>query len=472
MRSQLYTGELWSVAQYNANNNWFYNGDNGTVNNNNKYNDNIGARVLDCDLKDFDGLEEFKAFIDSFYDAYYKCRKSKRSKSTQLEFEYHFAVRFIKLTLSVFLREYVPGESIFFVLPPMREVGAADFGDRIIQTWYVCELTPYLEEYWLDPDSYSCRKGKGALKAVYQLRDYIYEATNGYVFDAWVVHRDFRAFFMSMDTRIMVDGLTDFIYQHFGMEPDKRETLCYLTRIIYQSQPQTHCRLKSHPLAWSDFDPRKTMLGRIGYIGVIIGNTSAQTGANFYTTPYLRELRRRKYPFIHYTDDTDIVITDKEQWKVDEPEIDKFVSEELHLEWHKTKKYYQHHSKGVPVLGYKLKFDRILPSDRVAHNFIWKTRCAIKKAVRNPKSVYTDKETFMSTFNSYCGLLKWCDAKKLTESQAELLKGSPWAEVYDIYENKVNIKKNRTRLPWFGWRNQNRKKAMKEERLNRKYLEL
>lgn len=78
----------------------------------------------------------------------------------------------------------------------------------------------------------------------------------------------------------------------------------------------------------------------------------------------------------------------------------------------------------------------------------------------------------MSTFNSYCGLLKWCDAKKLTESQVELLKGSPWAEVYDIYENKVNIKKNRTRLSWFGWINQNRKKAMKEERINRKYFEL
>jgi hypothetical protein len=69
MRSQLYTGELWSVAQYNANNGWIFNGNNGTVNNNNKYNGNIGARVLDCNLKDFDGLEEFNTFIDSFYDA-------------------------------------------------------------------------------------------------------------------------------------------------------------------------------------------------------------------------------------------------------------------------------------------------------------------------------------------------------------------------------------------------------------------
>jgi hypothetical protein len=469
MRSQLYTGELWSVSQYNANNGWIFNGNNGTVNNNNKYNGNISARVLDCNLKDFDGLEEFNTFIDSFYDAYYECRKSKRNKSAQLEFEYHFAEKFIDIVLSVFICEYVPDESIFFIVPPMREVGAAYFGDRVVQTWYVNQLRPFMENEWLDPDSYSCREGKGGLRAVHRLREYIAEATNGYIYDAWIVKRDVRAFFMSIDTKVLVDELEDFIYQHFGMEPDLRERLCYLTRIIYQSQPQDHCVLRSHPLAWRDFDPRKTILNRNGYTGIPIGNHTSQMAANFYTGFYIAELRKRGYRFVHYTDDTAIVVTDREQWKIDEKEIERLISEKLHLEWHTRKKYYQHHSKGVTMLGYKLRFDRILPSDRVAHNFIWKTRCAAMRAVRKPDVVFTEKETFMATFNSYCGLLKWCDAKKLVKSQVELLKGSYWTEVYDIYENKVNIKKNRTRLSWFGWKNKIRKKAMKEERSNRKY---
>lgn len=65
--------------------------------------------------------------------------------------------------------------------------------------------------------------------------------------------------------------------------------------------------------------------------------------------------------------------------------------------------------------------------------------------------------------------------KMLAESRSELrVVEVNLCQLNDLsaISNKVNIKKNRTRLSWFRWINQNRKKAMKEERLNRKYFEL
>ena len=47
MRSQNTTGKLWSVARYNSNNSWLYNGNNGKLSNNyNKTNANSVRPVL------------------------------------------------------------------------------------------------------------------------------------------------------------------------------------------------------------------------------------------------------------------------------------------------------------------------------------------------------------------------------------------------------------------------------------------
>ena len=444
MRSQLHTGEQWIGAQYNSNNGWIYNGNNGNIDNNNKNNSYEGRR-LDYETDGYTSLPEFLNFATEMQEAYKKCRKNKRNKKTQLEFEYD-STRLTNLTISIWENEYIPKPSIAFIItePRTREVIAADFADRVAQTWFDMKLKPHLEEDYYDEDTYSCRKGKGGLKAVFRIRDLIYEATNGYIYDATIIKRDMRAFFMSIDTELLEKRMTEFINMHFGEDSEERNRMLRMARIIYRSTPQHNCIKRSNPLAWNRFEKKRSLIGKNN--GLPLGNPPSQTGANFMTGPYLQELRRRGYGFAHYTDDTCIIRKENQDWKQDEKEIGEFIKEELHLEWHETKKYMQHFSKGVEFLGFKIKHDRILPSDRITHNLLWKTECAIRKAERNPRYATKHKEDFMSTINSYMGLLKWCDSTKLRRSVMEKIKASPWNRVLQTHgEEKVTIRKEMTR---------------------------
>lgn len=463
MRSQLHMGEqgLWCGAQYNSNNGWIFNGTNGNLDNNNKYNTN-GSRRLDYDISDYINQSGFSEFSLEIFKAYVKCRKNKRNTLSQLEFEYDIMKR-MNLTISLWVMEYVSQRSIAFIImvPRIREVIAANFADRVAQTWFDMHLKPYLEEDMYHPDSYSCRKGKGGLRAVLQLRDYIYEMTNGYVYDdLWIIKRDISAFFMNIDTEILERDMVDFIQEHFGEDEQLRNMLMWLARILYRSLPQEHCIRKSHPLAWNQLDRRKSMFGRV--IGVPIGNLPSQTGANVTTSRLLWLLHYLMYLFVHYTDDTVPLIRDKKRWKYDEKCIERMLREEMHLEWHKNKRYCQHYSKGVEFLGYKIRFDRILPSDRIAHNFIWKAKCAIRKAEESKAYMYKHKEDFMSVMNSYCGLLKWCNSYRLRAKVFDMLRKSPWAKIFDFHDNsKVTIKKSKTRRASFIRINRMEKRKMR-----------
>ena len=458
MRSQLTIHEQRSVAQYNSNNAWLFNGNNGLLNNNNKYNNNEG-RALDYYLRNFGRLKEFLDFAGEMYDAYKICRRTKRNSTAQLKFEYD-NLRRIAVSMSVWAMEYVPAKSIAFIIeiPKRREVIAADFGDRVVQTWYNEKIKPEIEADWLDPDSYSCRKGRGGLNAVLNFQKKMEEATNGYVYDAWIIKRDVRAFFMSIDTAVLERYMTEFIEQHFGENYELRNRLLWLTRIIYRSLSQNNCVRKSHRLAWSRLDPRKSMFGKL--IGLPIGNVAMQTGANFTSSIYLAKLRELGYDFCHYTDDTAIIVRNMDRWKRDEKQMEEFISNKLHLEWHPNKKYIQHISKGVEFLGFKIRYDRRLPSNRIAHNFIWKIQCAAKKA-KEGQFMFDQAEEFMCIFNSYTGLLKWCNSNRLRNQAVEIIKQSKLADIYNITGNsKITIKKRKTRASYFAFLNRRRKREM------------
>lgn len=115
MRSQFITAELrhWSVARYNNNNAWLYNGTNGTLNNNNLYN-RYASRPLDYDTGD-SNLSCFYLFLSDIYDAYKAARKTKRGKSSQMEFELNLSIYLVGISIDVWNMEYTPSESICFI---------------------------------------------------------------------------------------------------------------------------------------------------------------------------------------------------------------------------------------------------------------------------------------------------------------------------------------------------------------------
>ena len=172
-------------GEYSSNNAIIFNGNNGNLNNNNKYNSNSVRPVTDFR----DNCYTFEEFYLSLRIALRVCYKNKRNTPNALRFRINEAENLLRLARAAYYCEYVPGKSIIFLLkyPCLREAIAADFPDRVIQTWLVMRIEPLFNRCGSIPDEmYSCRVGKGNLAALMAVRDAIYRLSCGYTQDCTV----------------------------------------------------------------------------------------------------------------------------------------------------------------------------------------------------------------------------------------------------------------------------------------------
>ena len=293
-----------------------------------------------------------------------------------------------------------------------------------------------------------------------QFQEYVFEVSEGYTKDCYVASLDLQSFFMSIDTELAVRLMSRFIEEVYG-GPHKN-LLLYLTRIIYQSLPQSHCVIKSNERMWLGFPKSKSLRGKTNGIGIPIGNVTSQMLANFLTTFYLRYLSSLGYLFVHYTDDTAFVFRDLARFLEDIGRFEWFLQTELHLTLHPHKRYIQHYSKGICMLGYKVRYDRTLPSDRIVHNLKWKVECAIRKAEGNVSYMMVEKDHFVQVINSYMGLMKWCNTFRFRRTILKSIADSVWGKVLVIDTVnwlKVNVKPEASTLEYYNRRNKKRKRV-------------
>ena len=258
-------------------------------------------------------------------------RRAKRNKISQLLFEHDLAFNLLNLCFDIFFFQYIPKRSICFVIlkPAVREVMAADFSDRIAQTFLVLEIQPLLEQH-LHNDSFSCRVGKGTLRAVWQLAKYVRQATDIYKKDAYIYKMDIKSFFSSIDTNLYTNKLIDFIKNNYVGE--HKDLLMYLTRIIFQSLPQEDCIFKGYRHLRDYLPKDKSLIGRTNGIGIPIGNRTSQMMCNFTTTALLTLLSNCGCKFAHYSDDNAGVVRNKEEFLIIKKNIEVFVKEEMNMQ--------------------------------------------------------------------------------------------------------------------------------------------
>lgn len=447
--SQRKISRQWCVGEYNANNGWYFNSNNGTLNNNNKYNSFRVRPFLDYGY-DNGQLESYETPLSEWYPIIKQCSKRKRSNPSYLIFRFNQTENLINLVHQIGNYEYVPKPPIEFIIlsPKQREVMAADFADRLVHTLYYNELISYLEKYMYSDSSYSCRVGKGGLKAIKDFQEHVFDISEGYTKDCYVASNDFKAFFMSIDTDIACNIMYDFIKNTY--KGRFANLLTYLTRIIYKSLPQEHCIVKSKPSMRVGLPYSKTLRGKTK--GIPIGNLPSQMMANVIMAFMVEYWRNRGYRCVHYTDDLDSVFRNKQQYLWDVKSLEEYTREYLHLEIHPNKKYLQHYSKGIQTLGYKLRYDRILPSDRIAHNVKWKVDCFIRKAKRSKQYMFANKDHILGVINSYYGLLKHCNSYKLRKEIMEKLEHSPFSKVFEFDRErvmKVSVKKELSTINYY-----------------------
>ena len=148
-------------------------------------------------------IENEHITLEEVEQAYYECRRAKRTHDSALQYELNYEINNYRLWRDLNSQTYEIGRSICFVVtrPKLREVFAANFRDRIVHHIIIRRFMPLFEQYMID-DSYNCRRGKGTYYGVNRLSGFINSAPS----DAWVLKCDISAFFMSIDKGVSFVG--------------------------------------------------------------------------------------------------------------------------------------------------------------------------------------------------------------------------------------------------------------------------
>lgn len=370
---------------------------------------------MQLSLFDTDSRQEQLRQIDveQLFEAYLSCRKTKRYTQNALKFEVDYEANLFDLKEEIENGIYYPGRSIAFIVtkPVKREIFAADFRDRVVHHWLINKLNPLFENLFIQ-DSYACRVGKGTHYGVKRADAFIKACSENYTKDCYILKLDIQGFFMHINRNLLLTMLEKFIHQYYT-QPDKALVLEITQKIIF-NQPTQNCIIKGNKKDWDGLPKNKSLFHSPPNCGLPIGNLTSQVFANFYMHHFDAFIKKElglKY-YGRYVDDFVIVHPEKDYLKSLIPQLSDFLFSNLQLTLHPKKIYLQHYSKGVKFLGTVIMPNRIYIANRTKGNFY----NAIEKQnqiVRDRKPTKEDKAAFLSSMNSYLGIMKHYKSYKL-----------------------------------------------------------
>lgn len=335
--------------------------------------------------------------FENILKCYYECRKRKRYTINAAKFEINFESELLKLQKELKEHTYKPGRSICFIVtePKPREIFGADFKDRVVHH----VLVRYLESVW-EPkfigQSYSCRKEKGANKAIKDLKRYIRKASCDNYQPVYYLQADIKSFFISLKKDILF-GL---IKKHI-----KNPEILWLVKTIIFHNPTLNYFRKCR-MSLFDLIPNHKSLFRVSSNqGLPIGNLTSQFFANVYLNEldqFVKHKLKIRY-YLRYVDDLILLSQNKEQLKKWRDEIDKFLRNNLKLELHPGKEIIQDVNKGINFVGFITRPSHVLIRRRIVKKLKQKLWILDKYPgeISGPQI-----KKILSTVNSYYGQFK------------------------------------------------------------------
>lgn len=374
---------------------------------------------------------EFSDLVQAYFD----CRKNKRNTSSALKFEIDYERLLIDLWNDINGGTYELKRSVAFIVnkPVKREIFAGDFRDRIVHHLIINKLNNLFEKEFIY-DSYSCRVGRGTHFGIKRVDGFIKKCSKNYTKDCYILQMDITGFFMGINKEILFNKLHNFINKKY--DGNDKEILIELIKKVVFNETTKNCLLKGDKNDWSDLPKNKSLFHSRKNCGLPIGNLTSQIFANYYLSEFDHFIKSRvgvRY-YGRYVDDFVIVHHNKNFLKELICLIKKYLNENLELKIHPKKTYLQHYINGVKFLGVIIKPNRIYIGNRLKSNFF----NAFKKQNKfiyenNPTD--DDKLNFLSSINSYLGLIKNYNSynfkKNIIINNISLL----WLDHFKLFKN-------------------------------------
>lgn len=261
--------------------------------------------------------------VENLLEAWKEFLKGKRRKKDVQDFQYRLSDNILALHLELKNETYVHGGYHAFNIsdPKPRNIHKASVRDRLLHHAIHRQLYPFFDPTFIH-DSYSCRKLRGTHRALERFKRFAWQASKNNTKTLWMLKCDVRKFFASIDQKILLDMLRQYL-------PDKN-VIWLIGRVAESFQ--------------------STAPGK----GLPLGNLTSQLLVNVYMNAFDKFMKRGlkgKY-YIRYADDFVVMDTNKERlhWVLEEAEH--FLREKLALTLHPDKISISTFASGVDFLGW------------------------------------------------------------------------------------------------------------------------
>jgi hypothetical protein len=231
-------------------------------------------------------------------------------------------------------------------------------------------LVNHLESIWEKKfihHSYSCRKDKGAHRAIKDLKKILKQVSQNFSRPAYYLQVDISAFFMSLKKNV----LFDLINYHL-----KNPELLWLIKQIIFHDPTKNFYQKGNPALFHLIPPHKSLFRVPKNQGLPIGNLTSQFFANVYLNEldqFAKHQLKIKY-YLRYVDDLLLLHNDSKQLKIWGWQLNQFLKEKLKLKLHPQKTTFQSIHKGINFVGFIVYSNHTLIRNRTVKklkNKLW-----------------------------------------------------------------------------------------------------
>ena len=343
-------------------------------------------------------MKRLKELYSKIYDfenlfiAYLEARKGKRYRNEILDFTNNLEENLIDIQCDLIQKTYKIGKyKEFFVYDPKKRlIMALPFRDRVVQWAIYRVLNPLLDRRYII-DSYACRVGYGAHRAVDRLQYWLRYLSRRHD-KIYALKLDISKYFYRVDHDVLMSILRRIIADE--------DLLWLLETIIRTEDSKFGIKLGDHNFT------KERLCG----VGMPIGNLTSQMFANLYLNELDQHVKHQlkvRY-YARYMDDMIIFHQDKQYlwWLKDE--IGTFVENKLHLSLN-NKTSIDTTNQGVDFCGY-----RVWPTHKKLRK---KTALKMKKRLKHLQKAYANWRISFAEVNasvqSYFGLLEHCNSHRL-----------------------------------------------------------